>query len=95
MRSINSGVGDFMDDQEYYSEDEEYFDEHAKFQRKCCVFCGQMIGKSEYTKFNFPAIGQKYEVAHFKCFQEKCRDLGIYEDAVEEILDCLGIEIEY
>ena len=95
MRSINSGIGDFMDNQEYFDENEEYPDEGAKFQRKSCVFCGQVIGRSEYTKFIFPTIGQRYDVAHYKCFQEKCRDLGIYEDAVEDILDCLGIEIEY
>lgn len=93
MRSINNDVGFFMDDHEFV-DDEEYPDEDAKYQQRHCIFCNKVLGKHEYIKFNFP-YKQKYEVAHYDCFKDKCQDLGVYEDGIAEILDCLGIEIEF
>lgn len=91
MRSTSDNHGDYMDDQEYWGYDGE---SENKYQRRHCVFCNKVIGKDEHIRFVF-SYGQKYLAAHYDCFSEKCRDNGASEEGIEELLNCLDIEIEY
>ena len=94
MRSIDSGVRFFMDSDDYDNEDYGVATELV-YSRKQCVFCHMPVGKDEHIKFLDPHDKKRYKAAHYECFAEKCRDIGATEDGVEELLDYLGIEIEF
>lgn len=77
--------------EDYMTEEEEEEDEEPL--HPVCIFCGENILESDAMRFNFPS--GLYRHAHYRCFEEQCRDLGTTEDGIMAFLDALNIETIY